>query len=94
VLKPFGASLTRVGEILAPFGEFPTSRDRVHHAAQNVSVREVLTGLRELLPRLCEVLPRLAGLLPSLAEVLSRLVKLRGGSVIANSTHGEVLSFP
>lgn len=92
VLKPFGASLARAGEILAPFGELPTSRDRVRYAAQNVSVREVLAGLRKLLPRLREVLPRLAGLLPSLAEVLPRLVKFRGGSVIANSTHGEVLS--
>jgi len=80
--------LTRVGEILAPFGHVPTSRDRVHHAAQNVSVHEVLPGLRELLPCLGKVLPRLAGLLPSLAKVLPRLVKFSGGSVISNSTHG------
>ncbi len=93
VLKPFGASLARVGEILAPFGELPTSRNRVRYAAQNVAVREVLAGLRKLLPRFGEVLPCLEGFLPGLTKILPRLVKFRGGAVIANSTHGEVLSF-
>src|SRR5262249_27752111 len=62
---------------------------------EDAGVKAAITaaGLRELFPRLCEVLPCLAGLLPRLAEVLPRLIKFRRGSVIANSTHGDVRSF-